>query len=191
MYAHVSLHEKGTVQTELAMSVLILYALLEAILAAVSKHLQLNLLYTKVDKEDAKNTAAKGKKRKSESAVERESISAEKLVKIQIPSTLKKHLVDDWEFVTQQDKDRRRPPATPIDHPPTVDTSGRPPPCHHHQPALAGTLIFETTTLAAAPPLLRATTKTHRPPTPTTTQHSTLLVDPHYTPTDLSRQPEP
>ena len=27
-----------------------------------------------------------------------------KLIKIQIPSTLKKQLVDDWEFITQQDK---------------------------------------------------------------------------------------
>lgn len=30
--------------------------------------------------------------------------SVEKPVKIQIPSTLKKQLVDDWEFVNQQDK---------------------------------------------------------------------------------------
>jgi len=28
----------------------------------------------------------------------------EKLVKIQIPATLKKQLVDDWDSVTQQDK---------------------------------------------------------------------------------------
>lgn len=32
------------------------------------------------------------------------NVSAEKLVKIQIPSTLKKQLVDDWEFITQQNK---------------------------------------------------------------------------------------
>lgn len=69
----------------------------------------------KVDKEDVKNTVPKGKKRKSESAVERESISAEKLVKIQIPSTLKKQLVDDWEFVTQQDKLVKLPRSPNVD----------------------------------------------------------------------------
>ena len=34
----------------------------------------------------------------------KDNVSLEKLVKIQIPSTLRKQLVDDWEFVTQQDK---------------------------------------------------------------------------------------
>ncbi|XP_038720273.1 protein MRG1 isoform X2 [Tripterygium wilfordii] len=58
----------------------------------------------KADKEENKNNVAKGKKRKGDSGVEKENISGEKLVKIQIPSPLKKQLVDDWEFVTQQDK---------------------------------------------------------------------------------------
>lgn len=31
-------------------------------------------------------------------------MTVEKLVKIQIPAALKKQLVDDWDFVTQQDK---------------------------------------------------------------------------------------
>ncbi|XVF61259.1 hypothetical protein PTKIN_Ptkin08bG0115900 [Pterospermum kingtungense] len=57
----------------------------------------------KADKEDLKNTVAKGKKRKSNSGVEDNS-SIDKLVKIQVPSTLKQRLVVDWEFVTQQDK---------------------------------------------------------------------------------------
>ncbi|KAF9678549.1 hypothetical protein SADUNF_Sadunf07G0046300 [Salix dunnii] len=47
---------------------------------------------------------AKGKKRKSDSGIEKDNLPVEKLVKIQIPSTLKKQLVDDWEYVTQQDK---------------------------------------------------------------------------------------
>ncbi|GLT68838.1 hypothetical protein SLA2020_410350 [Shorea laevis] len=58
----------------------------------------------KVDKEDLKNNGSKGKKRKSNSAIEKDNSSMEKLVKIQIPSALKKQLVDDWEFVSQQDK---------------------------------------------------------------------------------------
>ncbi|KAH9663772.1 protein MRG1 [Citrus sinensis] len=58
----------------------------------------------KVEKEDIKSYVAKGKKRKSDSGTEKDNVSVEKLVKIQIPSTLKKQLVDDWEFVNQQDK---------------------------------------------------------------------------------------
>ncbi|XP_054824609.1 protein MRG1 isoform X2 [Prosopis cineraria] len=57
----------------------------------------------KVDKEDIKTNVSKGKKRKNDSGVEG-SVSVEKLVKIQIPATLKKQLVDDWDFVSQQDK---------------------------------------------------------------------------------------
>uniref|UniRef100_A0A2P2M343 Chromatin modification-related protein EAF3 isoform X2 n=1 Tax=Rhizophora mucronata TaxID=61149 RepID=A0A2P2M343_RHIMU len=57
----------------------------------------------KIDKEDIKSNVAKGKKRKGDSNIEN-NLSVEKLVKIQIPSTLKKQLVDDWEFVNQQDK---------------------------------------------------------------------------------------
>ncbi|BBH05952.1 cellulose synthase like G3 [Prunus dulcis] len=35
---------------------------------------------------------------------EKDTVSLEKLVKIQIPPTLRKQLVDDWEFISQQDK---------------------------------------------------------------------------------------
>lgn len=35
---------------------------------------------------------------------QKDNQSVEKAIKIQIPSTLRKQLVDDWEFVTQQDK---------------------------------------------------------------------------------------
>ncbi|XWS45215.1 hypothetical protein CRYUN_Cryun15aG0117000 [Craigia yunnanensis] len=59
---------------------------------------------SKADKEDLKNTVPKGKKRKSNSGVEEDNSSMVKLIKIQIPSTLKKQLIDDWEFVTQQEK---------------------------------------------------------------------------------------
>ncbi|EEF37426.1 protein MRG1 isoform X2 [Ricinus communis] len=69
----------------------------------------------KVDKEDAKSNVAKGKKRKSDSGIEKDNLSAEKLVKIQIPSTLKKQLVDDWEFVIQQDKLVRLPRSPNVD----------------------------------------------------------------------------
>ncbi|GLT78858.1 hypothetical protein SLA2020_503770 [Shorea laevis] len=58
----------------------------------------------KADKEDIKNNVARGKKRKSDSVIEKDNSSLEKVIKIQIPSALKKQLVDDWEFVTQQDK---------------------------------------------------------------------------------------
>ncbi|KAK3007754.1 hypothetical protein RJ639_013490 [Escallonia herrerae] len=65
---------------------------------------------------------AKGKKRKSESGVEgrfpygqKDNVSVEKLVKIQVPSTLKKQLVDDWEFITQQDKLVKLPRSPNVD----------------------------------------------------------------------------
>ncbi|KAL2499629.1 Protein MRG1 [Abeliophyllum distichum] len=58
----------------------------------------------KLDKEETKNNVAKGKKRKADSGIEKNNSAAEKLLKIQIPSTLKKQLVDDWEFITQQNK---------------------------------------------------------------------------------------
>ncbi|KAL4292012.1 hypothetical protein GQ457_14G003510 [Hibiscus cannabinus] len=69
----------------------------------------------KVDKEDLKNTVPKGKKRKSESGVEKDNLSMEKLIKIQIPSTLRKQLVDDWEFVTQQDQLVKLPRSPNVD----------------------------------------------------------------------------
>lgn len=69
----------------------------------------------KVEKEDIKSCVAKGKKRKSDSGTEKDNVSVEKLVKIQIPSTLKKQLVDDWEFVNQQDKLVKLPRSPNVD----------------------------------------------------------------------------
>ncbi|XP_058081174.1 protein MRG1 isoform X2 [Magnolia sinica] len=51
------------------------------------------------------SNGGRGKKRKGDSGVEeKDTGSTEKLMKIQFPSTLKKQLVDDWEFVTQLGK---------------------------------------------------------------------------------------
>ncbi|VVA17259.1 PREDICTED: MRG1 [Prunus dulcis] len=58
----------------------------------------------KAEKEDHKNNVTKGKKRKNDLGPEKDTVSLEKLVKIQIPPTLRKQLVDDWEFIFQQDK---------------------------------------------------------------------------------------
>ncbi|GAB4846940.1 Protein mrg1 [Ancistrocladus abbreviatus] len=69
----------------------------------------------KPDKEDAKTNVAKGKKRKSDSGVEKEGVSIEKMLKIPIPSTLRKQLVDDWEFVNQQDKLVKLPRSPNVD----------------------------------------------------------------------------
>ncbi|KAH7566640.1 hypothetical protein JRO89_XS08G0206900 [Xanthoceras sorbifolium] len=69
----------------------------------------------KVDKEDLKSNAAKGKKRKSDSGVEKDTLSVEKFVKIQIPAMLKKQLVDDCEFITQQDKLVKLPRSPNVD----------------------------------------------------------------------------
>ncbi|KAM7510425.1 hypothetical protein LguiB_009300 [Lonicera macranthoides] len=69
----------------------------------------------KVDKEDSKSNGAKGKKRKADSSVEKDNTSTEKLIKIQIPSTLKKQLVDDWEFITQQNKLVKLPRSPNVD----------------------------------------------------------------------------
>ncbi|KAI8535028.1 hypothetical protein RHMOL_Rhmol10G0143200 [Rhododendron molle] len=70
----------------------------------------------KVDKEDTKTNVAKGKKRKTDSGIEqKDSVSVKKLIKIQIPSTLKKQLVDDWEFITQQDKLVKLPRTPNVD----------------------------------------------------------------------------
>ncbi|XP_054824616.1 protein MRG1 isoform X6 [Prosopis cineraria] len=69
----------------------------------------------KVDKEDIKTNVSKGKKRKNDSGVEKGSVSVEKLVKIQIPATLKKQLVDDWDFVSQQDKLVKLPRSPTVD----------------------------------------------------------------------------
>ncbi|KAF8377598.1 hypothetical protein HHK36_030980 [Tetracentron sinense] len=59
---------------------------------------------------------ARGKKRMSDSGVEeKDTVSVEKLAKIQIPSTLKKQLVDDWEFVTQLGKLVKLPRSPSVD----------------------------------------------------------------------------
>ncbi|CAA0814341.1 Protein MRG1 [Striga hermonthica] len=57
---------------------------------------------------------AKGKKRKVDSAVE-SNPATEKLIKIQIPPTLKKQLVSDWELVTQQNKLVKLPRSPNVD----------------------------------------------------------------------------
>ncbi|XP_062102629.1 protein MRG1 isoform X5 [Humulus lupulus] len=69
----------------------------------------------KVEKEDIKTSVSKGKKRKNESGAEKDGVSLEKAVKIQIPSTLKKQLVDDWEFVNQQEKLVKLPRSPTVD----------------------------------------------------------------------------
>ncbi|XP_060196043.1 protein MRG1 isoform X3 [Lycium barbarum] len=71
----------------------------------------------KLDKEDTKSNVPKGKKRKADSGTEKGNVSAEKVVKIQIqiPSTLKKQLVDDWEFITQQNKLVKLPRSLTVD----------------------------------------------------------------------------
>ncbi|KVI08963.1 Chromo domain-like protein [Cynara cardunculus var. scolymus] len=61
------------------------------------------------------STGAKGKKRKNDSSTEKEIASIEKLVNIEIPSTLKKQLVDDWEFVNEQDKLVKLPRSPNVD----------------------------------------------------------------------------
>ncbi|XP_061340003.1 protein MRG1 isoform X2 [Gastrolobium bilobum] len=69
----------------------------------------------KGDKEDIKNNVSKGKKRKNDSGVEKGSVTVEKLVKIQIPATLKKQLVDDWDFVAEQEKLVKLPRSPTVD----------------------------------------------------------------------------
>ncbi|XP_022132779.1 protein MRG1 isoform X1 [Momordica charantia] len=68
----------------------------------------------RVEKEDHKNNVSKGKKRKNDSGI-KDNQSVEKVIKIQIPSTLRKQLVDDWEFVTQQDKLVKLPRTPTVD----------------------------------------------------------------------------
>ncbi|CAN4079724.1 unnamed protein product [Withania somnifera] len=69
----------------------------------------------KLDKEETKSKVPKGKKRKADSGTENGNASADKLIKIQIPSTLKKQLVDDWEFITQQNKLVKLPRSPTVD----------------------------------------------------------------------------
>ncbi|KAJ8764306.1 hypothetical protein K2173_006046 [Erythroxylum novogranatense] len=67
----------------------------------------------KMEKEDSKPNVTKGKKRKVDSSIEKDA--TEKRIKMQIPSTLKKQLVDDWEFVNQQDKLVKLPRSPNVD----------------------------------------------------------------------------
>uniref|UniRef100_A0A0E0J2V0 Uncharacterized protein n=1 Tax=Oryza nivara TaxID=4536 RepID=A0A0E0J2V0_ORYNI len=70
----------------------------------------------KTDKEDTK-IIIKGKKRKSQpgGTEEKERKSSESLFMSHFPSTLKKQLVDDWEFVTQLGKLVKLPRSPTID----------------------------------------------------------------------------
>ncbi|OIV93775.1 hypothetical protein TanjilG_07678 [Lupinus angustifolius] len=67
------------------------------------------------------SVVSKVKKQKHDSGVEsgvnyrKGGVTVEKLVKIQIPTTLKKQLMDDWTFVTQQDKLVKLPRSPTID----------------------------------------------------------------------------
>ncbi|KAL2531818.1 Protein MRG1 [Abeliophyllum distichum] len=68
----------------------------------------------KVTKEEMKNNVAKGKKRRADSGIEDNPVE-EKLINIQIPSTLRQRLVDDWEFITQQNKLIKLPRSPTVD----------------------------------------------------------------------------
>ncbi|KAL8528747.1 hypothetical protein ACS0TY_006270 [Phlomoides rotata] len=68
----------------------------------------------KVDKEETKTTIAKGKKRKTDLGIE-DNPATEKLIKIQIPPSLKKRLIDDWEFINQQNKLVKLPRSPNVD----------------------------------------------------------------------------
>ncbi|XP_065005014.1 protein MRG1 isoform X3 [Musa acuminata AAA Group] len=70
---------------------------------------------SKLDKEDPRSTVSKGKKRKAQSGVEDDKRTSENLVKLQFPLTLKKQLVDDWEFVTQLGKLVKLPRSPNVD----------------------------------------------------------------------------
>ncbi|KAL4577465.1 hypothetical protein LXL04_013574 [Taraxacum kok-saghyz] len=61
------------------------------------------------------SSGTKGKKRKNDSSTEKEIASVDKLINIEIPSALKQQLVDDWEFVNEQDKLVELPRSPNID----------------------------------------------------------------------------
>ncbi|KMZ71336.1 Mortality factor 4 like 1 [Zostera marina] len=70
----------------------------------------------KTDKEETKIFGSKGKKRKAYSGVEeKDTRSTEKAVSIPLPSTLKKQLVDNWEFTTQLGKLVKLPRTPNVD----------------------------------------------------------------------------
>ncbi|VFQ64169.1 unnamed protein product [Cuscuta campestris] len=68
-----------------------------------------------VDKEETKTNVSKGKKRKADSAAE-DNAATEKHIKIQIPSTLKKQLVDDWEFISKKNLLVKLPRSPSVDN---------------------------------------------------------------------------
>ncbi|RAL40749.1 unnamed protein product [Cuscuta campestris] len=68
-----------------------------------------------VDKEETKTNVAKGKKRKADSAAE-DNAATEKHIKIQIPSNLKKQLVDDWEFISKKNLLVKLPRSPSVDN---------------------------------------------------------------------------
>lgn len=69
----------------------------------------------KADKDDTKSLV-KGKKRKSQPGTEdKERRSSESLLVSQFPLTLKKQLVDDWEYVTQMGKLVKLPRSPTVD----------------------------------------------------------------------------
>jgi mortality factor 4-like protein 1 len=70
---------------------------------------------SKADKDEAKNSGPKGKKRKISSGAEKDNVLVDRIFKIQVPSTLKKQLVDDWDFVTQQNKLVKLPRSPNVD----------------------------------------------------------------------------
>ncbi|CAN8328291.1 unnamed protein product [Cochlearia groenlandica] len=70
---------------------------------------------TKAEKDDTKNNAAKGKKRKHEAGNEKENVPAAKAIKIPIPATLKKQLVDEAEYITQNEKYLKLPRSPNVD----------------------------------------------------------------------------
>ncbi|CAF1710320.1 BnaC03g61530D [Brassica napus] len=45
----------------------------------------------------------------------KDNVSTEKLIKIQIPATLRKQLTDDWENITQKDKIVKLPRSPNVD----------------------------------------------------------------------------
>ncbi|EPS69378.1 hypothetical protein M569_05388 [Genlisea aurea] len=66
------------------------------------------------DKEETRNTAGRRNKRKAVASIQ-DNPATEKRVKIQIPPQLKKQLVDDWEFITQQNKLVKLPRSPSVD----------------------------------------------------------------------------
>ncbi|KAG2657891.1 protein MRG1-like isoform X2 [Panicum virgatum] len=80
-----------------------------------TQHKQKGSNEAKADKDDTKSLV-KGKKRKSQPGTEeKERRSSESLLVSQFPLTLKKQLVDDWEYVTQMGKLVKLPRSPTVD----------------------------------------------------------------------------